>query len=322
MKYRNIGNSGIQVSEIGLGSWVTFGTSLNQREAESIIDTAYDLGINFFDTANFYHDGEAERIMGNALKKYPRDSYVLATKVYFPMGKGPNNKGLSRKHIIEQCDASLKRLGVEYIDLYQCHRFDPNTPLEETIRALDDLITQGKILYAGVSKWSASQIHDSLKISKEFNFNKIISNQPPYNMFSRDIEKDVIPFCDKEGIGQLVYSPLAQGILTGKYTLNNSFPKNSRATNHSISKFMHPYLNNEIIEKSERLNKLAQNRGVTLSQLSLAWILRLRNISSCIIGATRPEHVLENAKAIETLIDKDCIYEIENILQSKVEFIK
>jgi len=189
MQYRRLGRSGVKVSEIALGSWLTYGGSVDAAKSEEIIDRAYALGINFFDTANVYARGAAEEIMGKALRKYPRDSYVLATKVFFPMGDGPNDRGLSRKHIMEQCEASLKRLGVDYIDLYQCHRFDPETPLDETLRALDDLVRQGKVLYVGVSQWTAAQIAEALHIADKRGFDRIVSNQPYYNMLGREIEQ-------------------------------------------------------------------------------------------------------------------------------------
>jgi aryl-alcohol dehydrogenase-like predicted oxidoreductase len=216
VEYRRLGGSGVKVSEISLGSWLTYGGSVAEEQATACINRAYEIGINFFDTANVYMRGAAEEIVGRALRNVERDSYFLATKVYFPMGEGPNDSGLSRKHITEQCHASLKRLGVDYVDLFQCHRYDENTPLEETLRALDDLVRQGKVLYVGVSEWTADQISDASKIAKEMNLDRIVSNQPQYNMIQRRIEAEVIPLCEREGIGQVVFSPLAQGVLTGK----------------------------------------------------------------------------------------------------------
>jgi aryl-alcohol dehydrogenase-like predicted oxidoreductase len=216
MEYRRLGRAGVQVSSISLGSWLTYGSG-NVDTGIQCIKTAYDLGINFFDTANVYRRGEAEEVVGRALKDIRRDTYVLATKVFFPMHDSPNGSGLSRKHIMEQYEASLRRLGVEYVDLYQCHRYDVNTPLEETLRALDDLVTQGKVLYVGVSEWSAVQIDDAVAIARELNLDRIVSNQPIYNMLERYIEGEIIPLCEREGIGQIVFSPLAQGVLTGKY---------------------------------------------------------------------------------------------------------
>src|SRR3712207_4323660 len=217
MEYRRLGGSGVKVSEISLGSWLTYGGSVAEEQARACINRAYELGINFFDTANVYMRGVAEEIVGRALKGFERDSYFLATKVYFPMGEWPNDRGLSRKHITEQCHASLKRLGVDYVDLYQCHRYDEDTPLEETLRTLDDLVRQGKVLYVGVSEWTAEQIADALRLAKEMNLDRLVSNQPRYNMIQRQIEAEIIPLCEREGVGQVVFSPLAQGVLTGKY---------------------------------------------------------------------------------------------------------
>src|SRR3954469_8242153 len=217
MNYRHLGASGLRVSEIALGSWLTYGGTVEDDSAVACIHRAFEQGVNFFDTANVYRRGEAEKVVGRARAGIDRDDYVLATKVYFPMGEGPNDRGLSRKHIMEQCNASLRRLGTDYIDLYQCHRYDTETPLEETLRALDDLVSQGKVLYVGVSEWSATQISDAVYMAREYNLDRIVSNQPIYNMLTRYIERDVIPLCEREGIGQVVFSPLAQGILTGKY---------------------------------------------------------------------------------------------------------
>lgn len=250
MKYRNVGRSGLRVSEVGLGSWLTYGTATERDTAIECIDTAYRLGVNFFDTANAYNRGEAEKLVGEALRKYPRSSYVLATKVYFPMGDGPNDRGLSRKHIMEQCDASLKRLGVDYIDLYQCHRFDASTSLEETLFALDDLVRQGKILYAGVSEWSAAQISQAKAIEDKRNLRPIISNQPIYNMLVRYIEKDVIPTSEQFGVGQVVFSPLAQGILTGKYQPGSAIPEDSRAANDNTNHWIRSYLRDDVLTLS------------------------------------------------------------------------
>src|SRR5579872_3249042 len=219
MQYRRLGASGLKVSEVCLGSWLTFGNATEDQTAIDCIDKAYELGMNFFDTANVYARGASETVVGKALRKYDRETYVVATKVYFPMSDGPmpNNSGLSRKHIMEQCEASLRRLGLDYIDLYQCHRYDPETPLEETLRALDDLVRQGKVLYVGFSQWTASQIEDAVAFQVAHNLNRFVSSQPYYNLLGRDAEKAVIPVCEREGIGQIVYSPLAQGLLTGKY---------------------------------------------------------------------------------------------------------
>jgi voltage-dependent potassium channel beta subunit len=314
MEYRRLGRTGLKVSEIGLGSWLTYGGSVQAAQSEAVIDKAYDLGVNFFDTANAYYRGAAEEIMAKALKKYRRDSYVLATKVFFPMEEGPNDKGLSRKHIMEQCEASLKRMNVEYIDLYQCHRYDVDTPLDETLRALDDLVSQGKILYAGVSEWSALQIQDAIQTAKELNLDPIASNQPQYNMLHRSIENDVVPISDKLGVGQVVWSPLAQGVLTGKYKVGASAPEGSRATDTKSNMYMESLLKEEQLRKVEKLQMIAANKNISMAQLALAWILRLPNISSCIIGASRPEQVEDNLKASGVKFSESELSEIEAIL--------
>jgi voltage-dependent potassium channel beta subunit len=314
MEYRRLGNSGLKVSEIGLGSWLTYGTAIEKEKSIACIHKAYELGINFFDTANAYNRGAAEVVLGEALKEYPRSSYVVATKVYFPMGDSPNDKGLSRKHIIEQCEASLKRLGVEYIDLYQCHRYDSETPVEETLRALDDLTSQGKILYSGVSEWTAEQITDAAHVAKERNLRPIISNQPIYNMLVRYIEKEVLPVSEKHGMGQVVFSPLAQGILTGKYKPGQEIPSASRAANNETNRWITSYLNDDVLTSVQKLENIAEGLGMKLSQLALAWVLRQPGVSSAIIGASRPEQVEENAIASGFKIPETILGEIESVL--------
>src|SRR5579871_725277 len=260
MQYRWLGSSGIKISEICLGSWLTYGNATEDATAEACIDRAYELGINFFDTANVYARGKSEEMVGRALKKYPRASYVVATKVFFPMDDGPmpNNRGLSRKHIIEQCEASLKRMGLDYIDLYQCHRYDTETPLEETLRALDDLVSQGKILYLGFSQWSAPQIADAVKFQEAHNLDRFVSSQPYYNLLGRGVEKEVIPVCEREGIGQIVFSPLAQGVLTGKYRPGQPLPEGSRASDPKQNMFMNGgKLDEAVLEKVQRLTPIA-----------------------------------------------------------------
>jgi voltage-dependent potassium channel beta subunit len=320
MKYRRLGNSGLKISELGLGSWLTYGKSVNNQTAYDCIHKAYELGINFFDTANAYENGRAEEVLGEALKEYPRSSYVVATKLFFPMGPGPNDRGLSRKHIMEQCDASLKRLGLDYIDLYQCHRFDPEVPMEETLYALDDLVRQGKILYAGVSEWSAAQIEKAAGIGKAYQLRPIISNQPIYNMLERYIEREVLPVSTENGMGQIVFSPLAQGILTGKYKPNTEKPADSRAANDSVNFVINSYFRDDVLTSVQKLNSLAAELGVTLSQLSLAWILRHSGISSAIVGASKPQQVEENVKAVDINLDHEVLKEIELILEEIKEF--
>src|SRR5579872_599759 len=267
MEYRHLGRAGVRVSEIALGSWLTYGGSVEENTAIQCIHKAYELGINFFDTANAYQRGETETVVGRALKDFSRDSFVLATKVYFPMGEGPNDRGLSRKHIMEQCHASLRRLGTDYIDLYQCHRYDSHTPLEEVLRALDDLVTQGKVLYVGVSEWSATQIADAVYTARELNLDRIVSNQPIYNMLQRYIEPEILPLCEREGIGQIVFSPLAQGVLTGKYQPGQQPQQGTRAADPTSNMFIGALLTDETLSAVQRLERVASEAGYTLPEL-------------------------------------------------------
>lgn len=320
MQYRHLGRAGVRVSSIGLGSWLTYGSSVAEERAIQCVHTAYENGVTFFDTANVYNRGAAEQVVGRALKDFARDSYVLATKVYFPMGDGPNDRGLSRKHIMEQCHASLRRLGTDYIDLYQCHRYDTETPLEETLRALDDLVSQGKVLYVGVSEWSATQIADAVYTARQLNLDKIVSNQPIYNMLTRYIERDVIPLCEREGIGQVVFSPLAQGILTGKYKPGQKPEAGTRAADEQANMFIQDQLKDEALTAVQHLQEVAQREGYKLSQLALAWVLRQENVSSAIIGASRPEQVVENIQASEITLSDDVLKRIDDILQGVVKY--
>jgi voltage-dependent potassium channel beta subunit len=313
MKYRRLGGSGLKVSEISLGSWLTYGGYVEKENAVNSIYKAYDLGINFFDTANVYERGEAEKVVGEALKPYPRDSYVLATKVFWPMGDGPNDRGLSRKHVFEQLHASLKRLGTDYVDIYYCHRYDPATPVEETLRTIDDLVTQGKILYAGVSEWTAAQIAEGLAVSDKYLLDRIVVNQPVYNMLNRYIEKEIIPLGEKQGVGQVVFSPLAQGLLTGKYKSASDFPQDSRAAKLEN---IRNGITEDKIEKVVQLTKIAGELDITVGQLALAWILRQPNVASALVGASRPSQVEENTKASGIELQQDVLDRIETILAS------
>jgi aryl-alcohol dehydrogenase-like predicted oxidoreductase len=319
VEYRRLGNSGVRVSEISLGSWLTYGGSVAEEQARSCIDRAYEIGINFFDTANVYMRGAAEEIVGRALREFERDSYFLATKVYFPMEEGPNDRGLSRKHVTEQCHASLGRLGVDYIDLYQCHRYDENTPLEETLRALDDLVRQGKVLYLGVSEWTDDQISDALRIAKEMNLDRIVSNQPQYNMIQRRIEGGVIPLSEREGVGQVVFSPLAQGVLTGKYRPGDAPEEGTRAADPESNRFMQQLMNEEVLSAVDELRSVASEADLSMPQLALAWVLRQDNVSSAIIGASRPEQVDDNAAASGVKLPADVLSEIDGILDEVIQ---
>jgi len=311
MQYRRLGRSGLKVSEISLGSWLTYGGYVEKQNAVRSVEKAYDLGINFFDTANVYERGEAEKVLGEVLRRYPRESYVLATKAFWPMGDGPNDRGLSRKHIMEQCYASLKRLGVEYVDIFYCHRYDPESPLEETLRAIDDLIRQGKVLYAGVSEWTASQMAEALGVADRYLLDRIVVNQPKYNMFERYIEKEIIPLGERQGIGQVVFSPLAQGLLTGKYKSAADIPADSRAAR---IEWVRDGITEENIARVNKLSEIATELGITVAQLALAWILRQPIVASALIGASRPEQVEENAKASGIVLPPEVLDRIEEIL--------
>lgn len=316
MQYRHLGKYGVRVSEVALGSWLTYGGATEDDTATRCIEKAYDLGINFFDTANGYGRGKSEEVVGKALSVYPRESYFLATKVFFPMGDGPNDRGLSRKHIFEQCHASLKRLNTDYMDLYQCHRYDTETPLEETLMALDDLARQGKILYAGVSQWSAGQIAHAADHCRSAGLHPLVSNQPYYNMLGREIENEVIPVCEREGLGQVVYSPLAQGLLSGKYKPGAALPEGSRAADPGQNMFLNGgKLDQDTLVKVEKLGPIAAAAGLSMTQLALAWCLRQRNVSSVIIGASRPEQVEDNAGASGVVLSAEVLAAIDAALE-------
>lgn len=316
MKYRRLGKYGVQLSEIGLGSWLTYGHGIDNKVAKECISTAFDNGINFYDTADVYNKGQAEKAFGKILFKdlaLRRDDIVLATKCFFPMSDMPNDKGLSRKHIFESVHHSLKRLKTDYIDLMQCHRFDPNTPLEETCRAYNDLILQGKILYWGVSEWSAQNIEDAVLICEKYNLNKPASNQPQYNIIRPMIETNgVIDISEKYGLGQVVWSPLAQGLLTGKYS-GGKIPKDSRAANDKMNWFLKDRLDKDVLEKVDKFKVIADEMKVTLAQLSLAWCLRKKNITSTITSASKKEQVIENCGAAEIEFTKDIENKVKEI---------
>jgi aryl-alcohol dehydrogenase-like predicted oxidoreductase len=314
MQYRRLGEAGVKLSEIGLGGWLTFGNALDVQRSAEVMSAAFDRGINFFDTANVYARGRCEEVWGELLAGRRRDGYVLATKVFFPMGDGPNDRGLSRKHVMEQCHASLRRLRTDYIDLYQCHRFDPNTPLEETVRAMDDLIRQGKVLYWGFSEWNAEQIQECLRICGD-RYYKPRGSQPQYSLIHRNIEKDVMPLCRSAGIGQVVWSPLGQGVLTGKYKPGAQPPADSRARDERQNMFMKDFLQDRaLLEKVQRLVPVAQEKGLTLSQLALAWVLRRQEVTSCIIGASKPKQVEENAEASGVKLEEEVVRRMEEVL--------
>jgi voltage-dependent potassium channel beta subunit len=314
LRYRKLGASGLKVSEIGLGSWLTYGGTVAEEQAIACMHRAFELGVNLFDTANVYGRGAAEEVTGRALKAFRRDDYVLATKVYFPMGEGPNDRGLSRKHIVEQCHASLRRLGVDYVDLYQCHRADADTPLEETLRALDDLVTQGKVLYVGVSMWPAETLDEARRIQVKLNLDPIVSNQPEYSLLARDIEDDVLPVSRQLGIGQVVYSPMAQGVLTGKYLPGEQPPAGTRATTPEGSGFIARYLHDDVLGAVQNLRPIADELGITMAQLAIAWVLREPGVASAIVGASRPEQVEDNVAAVGVELPPEVLARIDEAL--------
>ncbi len=314
MEYRHLGMWGVKVSAVGLGSWLTYGGSVEEETARECIARAYDRGVTFFDTANVYARGRAEEVVGAALAEYPRDSFVLATKVYFPMGDGPNDRGLSRKHVHEQCHRSLERLGVDTIDLYQCHRYDETTPLEETCCVMDDLIRAGKILYWGVSEWSAEQIEDAVALCEDAGWSVPVSNQPEYSALQRRIEEDVLPTCHELGLGNVVWSPLAQGVLTGKYRSLDDIPADSRAAGPQ-GQFMRRFLRPDVLEAVADFADLASRVGCTPAQLALAWCLRRDEVSSVIVGASQPRHVDDNVAAADLDLDAEVFDEVDDILE-------
>ncbi len=314
MQYRKLGRWGAQVSSVSLGSWLTYGGSVEEETAQECVWRAYDLGVTFFDTANVYMRGRAEEVMGKALADFPRESYVLATKVYFPMGDGPNDSGLSRKHVTEQCNASLRRLGADYIDLYQCHRYDIDTPLEETCRVMDDLVRQGKILYWGVSEWSADQIAHAVSLCRAEGWAIPVSNQPQYSALWRHIEDRVLPTCEELGLGNVVWSPLAMGILSGKYTSVDDVPAGSRAAGDD-ARFMQRYFNQDVLDAVQQAKPIAEEAGCTMAQLALAWCLRQPFVSSVIVGATKTSHVDDNVAAANLELDDDVIDAFDEILE-------
>ena len=314
MRYRQLGDSDLNVSEISLGSWLTYGGGVDGDAARACVDTAFEVGINFIDTANVYARGAAEDFLGDALQNRPRDSYVLATKLYFPMDDTGENQGLSRQQVEKQIDDSLRRLRTDYVDLYQCHRYDSGTPLEETMSALSDVVSSGKARYIGFSEWSAAQIQAALDLSREKGFTKFVSSQPQYSMLHRDPEREVFPLCKANGTSQIVWSPLAQGALTGKYKPGTPPPEGSRATSRQMGAMMSNWLEDDVLETVQRLVPVAEKLGLTMAQLALAWVLREENVASAIVGASRPEQVRDNASASGLELDAETLAEIDRIL--------
>ena len=311
MQYRQLGNSDLQVSEIALGSWLTYGVGVDARNSRDCLSTAFDCGINFIDTANIYGKGAAESFLGDALHGIARDSYVLATKLFFPMTD--SDQGLSAAQVHKQLNDSLRRLRTDYIDLYQCHRFDENTPLEETMQALTEVVTSGKVRYVGFSEWTAPQIQAAMDIPDVVSF---VSSQPQYSMLYRVPEAEVIPLCASNGISQIVWSPLAQGVLTGKYHKSNKAPADSRAVNPKMNIFMDQWLKDDLLDRIDELKPIAEDAGISMTQLALAWVLKEPNLASAIIGASRPGQVLQNASASGISLDDAAMQAIDNVLDS------
>jgi 1-deoxyxylulose-5-phosphate synthase len=303
------------VSEIALGSWLTYGGGVGRERAEACVAKAFEVGINFIDTANAYAGGKAEEFLGEVLAGRPRDSYILATKLYFRMPNG--DMGLSREQVLKQIDASLSRLRTDHVDLYQCHRYDWDTPLEETMEALTEVVRQGKARYLGFSEWPAEQIEAALDLP---GVEKFVSSQPQYSMIWRGPERDVIPLSGRKGISQIVWSPLAQGVLTGKYKPGEPPPEDSRATSDAMNDFMETARDQRLLERVQQLVSLAAEENLTPAQLALAWVLREPNVASAIIGASRPEQVEDNARASGVVLAEETLRRIDEILGDSVRY--
>jgi aryl-alcohol dehydrogenase-like predicted oxidoreductase len=319
MDYRHLGKSGMLVSALAYGNWITHGSQIEEDAAVACVKASLEAGITTFDTADVYAWGKAESVLGRALKGVPRDSIEIFTKVYFPTGFNPNNRGLSRKHIVESLHASLERLQTDHVDLLQAHRFDFETPLEETLRAFDDLVRQGKVHYIGVSEWTAEQIADALQLADEMGFDRLVSNQPQYSLLWRVIEAEVVPLSQAEGVGQIVWSPLAQGILTGKYLPGAQPLEGSRATGPEGEE-MSWLLRDEVLTPVQEYAALCREAGYTPAAVALAWVLQNDNVSSAIVGASRPEQIAENVKALDIDLEPDFVAAIEAVLEPTTLF--
>src|SRR6266536_650915 len=319
MEFRRLGRSGLNVSEISYGNWITHGSQVEEEQAHACVKAALDAGITTFDTADVYANTRAESVLGRALAGQRRESLEIFTKVFWPTGPGgPNDRGLSRKHIMESANASLKRLQTDYVDLYQAHRFDRSVPLEETMLAFADLVRAGKVLYIGVSEWTAEQITRGAELARELKV-PLISNQPQYSMLWRVIESQVIPACERAGIGQIVWSPIAQGVLTGKYLPGQSPPSSSRATDRAGSGFIRRWLDDDLLARVQQLRPIADDLGLSMAQLAVAWVLQNEHVSAAIIGATRPEQVVENVKASGVTLEPAVLSRIDQVLDGFVE---
>jgi aryl-alcohol dehydrogenase-like predicted oxidoreductase len=307
VEYRALGDSDLRVSEICLGTWTTFGGSLDDDAANGLVDAAFDLGINFFDTANIYSQGRSEQVLGRAVAKRPRDSYVVATKVW---GETPEGRGLSREQVLKQIDLSLGRLQLDHVDLYQCHSWDAEVPVEETLGALTEVVDAGKARYVGVSNWTGEQIRGAVELAREKGFAKIVSSQPEYSLLQREPEEDVIPASRENGVSQIVYSPLAQGVLSGKYAPGEAASEGTRAAERA--QWME-FLEDDTLERVQRLGPIADGLGITTAQLALAWILHEPNVASAIVGASRPEQLRDNAAASGVVLDDGTMQAIDAV---------
>ena len=313
MRYRQLGSSDLEISEISLGSWLTFGGGISNAQAEACVAKAFELGINFIDTANVYSNGGAEEFLGEVLAERPRGSYVLATKLYFPLN---GDRGLSREQVFKQIDASLARLRTDYVDLYQCHRYDTETPLEETMEALTEVVRQGKVRYIGFSEWTADQIRAALALVPRVE--KFVSSQPQYSLLYRVPEREVISLCKENGISQIVWSPLAQGTLTGKYKPGEEPPAGTRAASQQMGWSMDRFRDDDVLRAVQRLSPIAEGLGITMAQLALAWVLREENVASAIVGASRPSQVEENAAASGIELDEATLKAIDDAVADVV----
>jgi aryl-alcohol dehydrogenase-like predicted oxidoreductase len=320
MEFRRLGRSGLSVSEISYGNWITHGSQVEEEQAQACVRAALDAGITTFDTADVYANTRAESVLGRALAGQRRESLEIFTKVFWPTGPGgPNDRGLSRKHIMESCNASLKRLQTDYVDLYQAHRFDRTVPLEETMVAFADLVRSGKVLYIGVSEWNAEQITRGAALARELRI-PLVSNQPQYSMLWRVIESQIVPACEREGMSQIVWSPIGQGVLTGKYLPGQAPPAGSRATDESGKNFIARFMRDDVLEKVQGLKPIAEGIGLSMAQLAVAWVLQNPNVASAIIGASRPEQVTENVKAAGVKLDPEVLEQIDKVLDGITEY--
>lgn len=319
MQHRYLGNSGLKVSEIIYGNWLTHASQVADEQAISTVKAALDGGVTTFDTADVYANQAAETVLGNALKGQRREGLEILTKVYWPVAaKGPNDTGLSRKHIMESINGSLKRLQTDYVDLYQAHRFDYETPLEETMQAFGDLVRMGKVLYVGVSEWNAQQIRDGQKLAKELGF-KLISNQPQYSMLWRVIEEQVIPTSEELGLSQIVWSPMAQGVLTGKYLPGQPAPEGSRAADKDLAGIIEKFMSETTLTRVQGLKPLAEELGITMAQFAIAWVLQNKNVAAAIVGASKPEQITSNLAASGVVIPAEIIAKVDQVLGDVIE---